>query len=478
MLPDEDRRRIGAALPEAAPGLPTATERLAERRHALAATLAGLRGQVTLSYPAWNPGEARRVDPTATVLQAFRVREGNPTLDYDKLRTSLGRLCGPVPRGGARLDASDVWLASLRGGAAPVDGTAQVREAFKGLGAGFSARHAIASSEPTPHHGVVTPQPERWDPRLNRNLFVSASRLETLGRCPHQYLLKYVLRVRIPDGSAGPDVWLAPNHRGTLLHDVFDLTLTEARDKGIAPTSPDFAELALSTLESVAEATRAELAPPSELVFLRELEDMRRDVQVWVASMNEADVEWVECEMEFGPGKRHPAVSVPLPGGTFRILGAIDRVDRLPGGKLRIVDYKTGSPAKYGRETGVFDGGRRLQHFVYSRAAEALLGAPVDRMEYRFPTERGQNGRRAFASADLEPAAEMLDGLLDLVTRGHFLPTEEKNDCRFCDYKNVCRTECDDRGNVLVAPLADWAAAHAEGLDVYAPLLRARSVEG
>lgn len=478
LLPDEDRARIGAALPDAADGLPSVAERLRERRHALAATLAGLRGQVTLSYPGWHPGEARRTDPAAPVLQAFRVREGDPTLDYDRLRQALGRLRGPVPRGSASVDGTDVWLAALRGGEVPVDGTLQVREAFAALGAGLRAREGLAAAEPLPYHGLVPAEPERWDPRRNPAVIVSASRLETLGRCPHAYMIKYVLRVRVPDSPVAEDRWLEASHRGTLLHDVFDDTLTRARDEGIAATDPRLLELALDALEAAAGEVRAERSPPSEMAYLREMADMRRDLRVWIASLDEPGVEWVECEMEFGPGKDHPPVPVQLPGGVLLTLGAIDRVDRLPGGALRVVDYKTGSPAKYAAKSGVFDGGRRLQHFVYTRAAEALLGAPVDRMEYHFPTERGENGRRGFAREELEAGAEVLDGLLDMVARGHFLPTEDRDDCRYCDYRSVCRVQTDKHGSVSASPLADWAAERAEHLEHYGPLLQARGFAG
>jgi ATP-dependent helicase/nuclease subunit B len=299
--------------------------------------------------------------------------------------------------------------------------------------------------------------------------------LETLGRCPHQYLLKYVLNARVPDQPAGPDTWLAPHHRGTLLHRVFDRTLKQARDSDLAHSHERFFEFALGMLDKAADEMRAEIAPPSEMVFLRERDELRRDLRVWVASLGEPGVEWVDFEMEFGPGRDYPPVLVQLPNSEFWTLGAIDRVDRLPDGSLRIVDYKTGSPNKYARKTGIFDGGRRLQHFIYSQAAEALLDAPVDRMEYRFPSERGKNDSRTFTRAQLASGAELIDGMLNMVARGHFLPTETSDDCRFCDHGAVCRIRRDARGNVVGAPLAEWAAEHAEAMDAYEPLLRART---
>ena len=40
-----------------------------------------------------------------------------------------------------------------------------------------------------------------------------------------------------------------------------------------------------------------------------------------------------------------------------------------------VIDYKTGSSLRYGGRSGVYDGGRRLQHVLYAEAARRLFDA-------------------------------------------------------------------------------------------------------
>ena len=49
---------------------------------------------------------------------------------------------------------------------------------------------------------------------------------------------------------------------------------------------------------------------------------------------------------------------------------------------------------------------------------------------------------------------ELVSRLLDLVARGHFLPTDTAGDCRYCDYKPVCRVR--ETQFSAISPLADW----------------------
>ena len=132
-----------------------------------------------------------------------------------------------------------------------------------------------------------------------------------------------------------------------------------------------------------------------------------------------------------------------------------------------MVDYKTGSPA-YFSETTVWNGGRRLQHLLYTEAAERLLHRRVDRMEYHFPTRKGENRRSSFLRDDLRDGPALVDRMLDQVGSGRFLPTERVGDCRRCDYRAVCRVRENRWGDTESAP-ARWAEVHLEH-EEYAPL--------
>jgi hypothetical protein len=146
----------------------------------------------------------------------------------------------------------------------------------------------------------------------------------------------------------------------------------------------------------------------------------------------------------------------------------------MPGGTLRVVDYKTGKPRGYGNDpkAGPFNGGRRLQPALYVPAVAAAEGQPVSVFEYRFPTDDGQNEIVAYSAAALEPAREIVGDLVAQIRAGEFVPTNDVNDCAFCDYKAICRVGSHDQKTV--SPRAAWARANGGALPQYAKLIGRR----
>jgi hypothetical protein len=50
--------------------------------------------------------------------------------------------------------------------------------------------------------------------------------------------------------------------------------------------------------------------------------------------------------------------------------------------------------------------------------------------------------------------------MLDGVAAGHFVPTDDPDDCKFCDFADVCRVR---KGafRKISSPLAEWSREHA-----------------
>jgi hypothetical protein len=135
--------------------------------------------------------------------------------------------------------------------------------------------------------------------------------------------------------------------------------------------------------------------------------------------------------------------------------GQIQRIDEDVEG-VRVIDYKTGRAIGYGSDSGAFDGGRRLQHAIYALAAEARLDGRVVAGEYHFPTRRGMNQHFRYDREVLTRVEALLDGMLEGVAAGTFVPTESADDCSFCDFADVCRARRGDWGKVS-SPLAEWS---------------------
>jgi RecB family exonuclease len=286
---------------------------------------------------------------------------------------------------------------------------------------------------------------------------VSATALQTLGTCPHRYMLRYVLRVRPPDDPMpAPDEWLRPAERGSLLHAVFEETLREAAASGVACDDPAFTPLALDILQRHAAAWRARVQPPGVAVHDAEMAALRQDVLAFAAMVREDEPKSLALEHVFGLGGM-PPVEVPLPDGSVLLLsGAIDRVDEQDDGTLVIIDYKTGSTQPFQGKKDPFAGGRRLQHALYAAAAERIFGRPVARAEFHFPTRRSENHRARFDARSMAGGLAVVADLLEMVRNGWFVPTNEAEDCKWCDYAAVCRAAAGPYGRVE-SPLAQWA---------------------
>jgi ATP-dependent helicase/nuclease subunit B len=458
LLVDDDRRRL--ADETAGPGLPTAAERVEEKRYALAAMLARIGGHVTLSYSTWDAVEGRSIPPAAELLQAYRLSVCDAGADYDAMHRALSPAASAVPRGVRSIDGDDVWMGALMDGGVLRYGVPAVRAAFRGLDAGINAGRALLGPVLTPHHGVITPR-RAFDPRVNESLIVSTTQLQTLGTCPHKYLLKYILRIRKPDDpDTSAEQWLSALERGSLLHRVFEKTLRAFDTDKTEIETPAFEERAMRQLDHELNDIRELLPPPGEAIFAVEAESLRDDVRAFIALVREDGPRWIDVERKFGRDGMDP-VLVQIAGSAINLYGAIDRIDRLDDGSLVIIDYKTGSRIRYGGKSGEYDGGRRLQHVLYAAVAERIYGGAVSRAEFQFPSRKSENHRAIYRQPAIRNGLRLVNDLLGLLESGHFYPTNDPDDCKFCDYAAVCRVRVDDYGKVT-APLAEWSREGAD----------------
>jgi ATP-dependent helicase/nuclease subunit B len=490
LLPDALRRAIDAG----APGrLVTSIERRDRAAWVLGSALASLRGHVTLSYATSGTLDGREAGPSPVLLQAWRVQRGDAALSYEDLREHLRPPVSAVParsEGGALagvelLDARDVWLDALADGPLLLDGSAAVREAFPMLASGLAAHDLANEDEATAYHGLVPDAGPVLDPTANPERQISPSSLEKLGACPLAWFYRYGLSLFPPgDPEYDAERWLDQLQRGSLLHKVFETFGREyaGRQQEIAT------ETARSRILVIADAEvarwRGDVPPPGEAVFEVERGEIRRAALAFLA-MERAQLsggitgDWVEFELSFGRD-RAPGEYVLPDGGTLRVNGQADRVDRLPNGSFRVVDYKTGKSKRYTKDgkAGPFNGGRQLQPALYAAAVETMLGggAQVSHFEYRFPTERGGNEVVAYDAAELEAARGLVRDLLAQLREGHFIPTTDAADCSYCDYQAICRASRGDWDTH--SPRAEWARAHAEELPLYRLMLARRAQPG
>ena len=468
-----------ARLALASPALATSAQRREQKSWDVAASLARLRGTVTLSCAAASDSADRPVGPSHLLLQALRLIERNPALGYDELRTHLGTpACGVPVAPGDALDVRESWLAALTDGPLLLDGQLPVRAAHPLLDAGLRAQELSRGAALTAYHGLVPAAAGAYDPRRGKP--ISSSSLEMLGRCPLAWFYQYGLRISPPsDPVYDAEHWLDAMQRGSLLHALFERFGREYQGRQVALVTEAARERMLALAEEVVGEWRDEVPPPSEAVFQSEAAELRQSALAFLQGERDrlpagTAGEWLAFEEKFDP--EHPAVMTLSHGAALRLTGIIDRVDRLADDSLRVVDYKTGSPGSYRQSEGEgpFKGGRRLQAAVYASAAGVMFAGEVSRFEYRFPTVRGQNVEVPYGRADFGEAVGIIEGLLQHPAGGEFIPTNDANDCRYCDHRAICRVT-DGGWKGPDSPRAAWADEHAAALPAYAAMLRRRA---
>ena len=132
------------------------------------------------------------------------------------------------------------------------------------------------------------------------------------------------------------------------------------------------------------------------------------------------------------------------PAAVVQLMGRMDRVDRLPGDELQVVDYKSGRSERCRSDS--FDGGRQLQLPLYLLAAAHLFGAKEGRARYLFAAD--QKYRRQFT---LEMLRERMGDLrrvvgliLDGIASGEFflLPNDDGPAGHYCEQYCPCQRIC------------------------------------
>jgi RecB family exonuclease len=152
-------------------------------------------------------------------------------------------------------------------------------------------------------------------------------------------------------------------------------------------------------------------------------------------------VPW-QHEAAFGI-KGQPALVIRDGEDSLHLRGFIDRVDRDPAGRVRIIDYKTSSPYDFTAKS--VQEGKRLQLPLYALAArDALgLGEPVDGFYWHvrhakasaFTLGAFPGGPAAAMQVATAKAWEAVRG----ARGGHFVPRPPDNGCpKYCPAAGFC----------------------------------------
>jgi RecB family exonuclease len=271
----------------------------------------------------------------------------------------------------------------------------------------------------------------------------SLTSLERYQDCPFKFFAADVLRAEEPpDDQSAP----SPRARGRFIHDVLQ-RFFEAWDRaGAGPITADTLERAREVAASVAEPLlealgEADAALERARLFGTAISTGLIDIVLAQEAERPAEPvaeRWLEHRFD-------GAFAIGPDGSPVGLNGVADRVDLLPGRRLRVIDYKSGRAPEVKRA---------LQVAVYAMCAQESLrardGQPWTVHEAAY-VALGDPKRMLVpvvgagdddAAETLAEARGRLHQVLDGIARGEFpaRPHEERW-CRYCAYSSICRKD-------------------------------------
>lgn len=294
---------------------------------------------------------------------------------------------------------------------------------------------------------------------------LSPTQLEDFGECPHKFLLKHILDVEDLDH---PEREIQVHHRdkGTLDHRVlerFYRGLTDADREAAIESLPRLPESLVARLEQFIDDAfdhhETDVPPFNRTVRGIERRATKRILREFVindlADLAANELVPKHFEYQFGSvsarraNPSSPAFTLDTGNVTLRVEGTIDRVDA-GGGKLRIVDYKSGKALRHDRLADKIDRGVRLQLALYAMAASNIFGVDAENVAGTIKPIVTGEGKSRFAFALHEKQERLLEtlALFTKAIRDCVFPAfpgreDDVDSCKYCPVNHSCRTRHD-----------------------------------
>ncbi len=116
--------------------------------------------------------------------------------------------------------------------------------------------------------------------------------------------------------------------------------------------------------------------------------------------------------------------------GPYIFKGSIDRIDKLPDGTVKIVDYKTGQAKEK------IEAGHKRQLLLYKIAAEVSLGLRVSILA-NYYLENNTELSFLPKDKDIEKFEERVETQIKEIEKCNFTPKPGYL-CRYCDFRGIC----------------------------------------
>jgi ATP-dependent helicase/nuclease subunit B len=461
LLLDESRERVDAELVGQ-------DERSGAERLLLKLSIGAASERVYLSYPRLDVAETRARVPSFYALDVMRAITGripdHRVLASDAAEEAGASLAWPAPADARRaIDDLEHDLASLKPlldsrDKPAVKGHAHyLLELNENLRRSVISRWARGRSAWSTSDGLIRVAPgtkAALDRHRLGNRPYSLSALQRFATCPYQFLLAAIYRLE-PREEPQALVRLDPLTRGSLFHSAQAEFYRAMQAEGALPVSRDRLAHASQMLDTVLDRVAADyaekLAPAIERVWRDEVDELRRDLGIWVQKLAD-EVMWEPEYFEFsfglsddGRDPRSLADAVVV-DGRFMLRGSVDLIERKTGEDvLRVTDHKTGKNRS--NPDLIIGAGKVLQPVLYSVAVEQGLGVRVDSGRLFYCTTAGGFADHAIPITDYNRGQGLAAlTIVDRAVELGFLPAAPDRDgCRWCDFRAVCGPREEER---------------------------------
>jgi len=463
----------------------TQEERGSAERLLLKIAIGAAKERLYLSYPRLDVAETRARVPSFYALDVMRAITGrvpdHRVLAADAADQAGASLAWPAPRDPDRaIDDLEHDLATLRPLLDAHDPAAVKGHAHYLLGLNDALRRSVISrwarGRPawSTSDGLIKVA-NGTRAMLDRNRLgarpYSLSALQRFATCPYQFLLAAIYRLE-PWDEPEPIVRLDPLTRGSLFHRVQAEFYRTMQQVGALPVTKETLPRAVRAVDGVLDLVAADyaeqLAPAIDRVWRDEINDLRRDLGIWVQKLAEGDLwhpEYFEFSFGLNDAGRDPrSVAEPVViDGRFILRGSVDLIERRPDlDVLRVTDHKTGKNRS--NKELIVGGGAVLQPVLYSAAVERALGKRVVAGRLFYCTTAG-----GFVTHEIpinegtrRQGLQVLEIIDRAIEQGFLAAAPSERACAWCDFRPVCGPREPERiARKAVDPLADLAALRA-----------------
>lgn len=359
-----------------------------------------------------------------------------------------------APTSAQEFGAGWLWLSGRRAMANEANLPLSVRQFLAGLELPFATVQARTEARRGPLgelNGKLNEQvglglisvktPEMW----------SVSKLNDYGKCPFRFWVSHMLRIGPVEE---PELGLDARLLGEVYHKALEFFYLDLQNKSLSILDTDHERIQSLFEQSIEQAIewleqsrkfrrtdfwqyeKKEISFRLKRFFVKEKERANKSNGEFVPT-------YFEKGFGFKDGDSAPALVLRSNGGEIRMHGRVDRIDVARDGRVKVIDYKSGSAAISKRETVA---GRNMQLPVYAMAVQqAILGnanVQVKSGQFLSFSSGDQTGMLDFQDGEdyIGLTQNYIGEFVGAIKNGDFSVSPSSPDsCKHCDHKQLCR---------------------------------------